>query len=688
VKLRFRFGHSWKREAVGPKGPRDAFTFELDGVNLVPGATDEPLVHVVSGLLDAVTALVADGEPAGQLSLEDAHLEVCFWRRSGLEVEVAIVDLTAGALALARPVVVELPVLLEAAVRCGRALARDLSEQGRSAESRSIEKKLSVLAGAVLEPVPPYAAERYTARRASDEGLGYVFEDGEGRVARWTRRSRAGLPYLLARGELQAAGGAPEAGWPVPKLMALARAASDGPQPVGGVSAPPEAIFAAGLELCLSLRAHNPALASNPWLEALQLRCADGLKALRQPLPDLSPAVLVRERVPPPAPPLTTRGELRRLTLALAWSRPTALGEDGARISLGKRLVLVHSPHAAHALDLEGATKFRRLSARGVAVARTGESLLATPHRLLHFPKSGRSASWVRDHDGVTLGPELTPVGGVLVTPMGRHGASGFDALTGRERWRFDPPRTQRSWLSVLGPRVFLGADSGSLYALDAADGQVRFCVRASLPCAGPSELFGQLVVTALNRGEHTAIFACTPTARGDATPAGTIRWTKELVLATPSRLAVSRSKLFIAGAREGRGWVVCLGTRGQLLWERAIPCDARTTTLLPWDGGVVAADARGVCTRLLPDGQVLWVLGGFGDELAHAIPLQHARQVLVVPGPAVRLVHPADGRVLAELPAAPRLTALAVDKLLNLYAYTEPGTLSVYTPGTALSVV
>lgn len=688
MKIRFRVGHSWKRETSGPSGPRDAFTFELDGVNLVPGATDEPLVHVVSGLLDAVTGLVVDGEPAGELSLEDVHLELCFWRRPGLDVEVSIVDLSAGALKLPKPVVVELPALLEAAMQCGRALVRDLSGQARDAEVLSLEKKLSALMGAVIEPAPARDFEPHVARRAADGGLGYVFDDVEGRAARWTRRSRAGLSCLLAKGEVQAAGGTAEAGWPVLKLMALARAASDGPQKIGGVAAPPEAIFAAGLELCLALRAHNPALASNPWLEALQLRCADGLKALKQPLPDLSPVALSPERTAPSSPPLTTTGELRRVGVAMAWSRPAALGEDGARISLGKKLVIVHSPHAAHAFDLKGATKFRRLSPRGVAVTPTGESLLATQERLVHFPKSGRSASWVRDHDGVSLGPTLTEVDGVLVTPMGRHGASGFDALTGRERWRFDPPRTQRSWVSVLGPRVFLGADSGSLYALDATDGQVRFRVRASLPCAGPSELFGQLVVTALNRGEHTAIFACTPTAKGDSTPAGTIRWTKELVLATPSRLAVTRSKLFVAGAREGRAWVVCLGARGQLLWERSIPCDVRTTTLLPWDGGVVAADARGVCTRLRPDGQVDWVLGGFGDELAHAIPLQHARHVLVVPGPAVRLVHPADGRVLAELPTAPRLTDLAVDKKLNVYAFTEPGTLTVYAPGTALSVV
>ena len=688
MKIRFRVGHSWKREVAGPAGPRDAFVFELDGVNLIPGATDEPLVHVVSSLLDAVAGLVVEGEPAGELSLEDVHLELCFWRRAGLDVEVSVVDLSSGTIKRGRPVVVELPALLDAAVQCGRALARELVEELRRPEAVQLEKKLTALTGAVVEPLTAREVEPFTSSRAPEAGLGYVFDDAEGRTRRWARRARAGLSCLLARGQLQAAGGGAEVGWPWLRLMTLARAASDGAQKVGGVLVPPEQIFAAGLELCLALRAHNPALGSNPWLEALQLRCADGLKALKQPLPDLTPAALRTGRASTVTAPLTSTGDVRRVALAHSWTKPVALGEDGGRLMLGRGLVIAHSPHAAHGFDLKGQTKFRRMAPRGVAVAANGETLLATQERLYHFARTGKSATWLRDHDGVTLGPDLLPQAGALVTPLGRHGACGLDPLTGRERWRFDPPRTQRSWISAIGPRVFVGTDSGSIYALDAADGSVRFRVRASLPCAGPTVLFGQVVVTALARGEHTAVFACTPAAKGESVPAGTIRWTRELMLGTPSRLGVARGKVFLAGAREGRAWVVCLGARGQVLWERSIPCEVRTTTLLPLEGGVVAADARGVCTRLLPDGQVSWVLGGFGDELSSAIPLQLSRHVLVVPGPAVRLVHPADGRVLAELQSGPRLVDLVVDKKLNVYALTEPGTLAAWAPGTVLSVV
>jgi hypothetical protein len=688
VTIRFRVGASWKREARGPGGPRDAFTFEVDGVNLVPGATDEPLVHVVTGLLDAMYGLAVNGEPSGELSLEDVARELCFWRRPGLEVEVAVVDLAAGELKSRRPVVLELPALVEAAAHCGRALARALSSHERTAEGLAIEQKLSALSGSVIEPAAERPRLPFQAQRAPDAGLGYWYDDQDGRSRHWARKSRGGLAYLLAFGHVQAKGGAVEAGWPFLKLMALARAASDGPQRVGGVTVAPEAIFAAGLDLCLALRAHNPALGANPWLEALQLRCADGLKALKQPVPDRSPTVVSVERTAWGEAPLATQGALRQVSVNHLWTRLVALGDERGQLTLGTKLVVVHSLHAAHAFDATGATQFRRMALRGVAVAPTGETLLATSERLLLFPRTGRSATWARDHDGVTLGPTLTEAAGVWVTPLGRHGAIGLDPLTGRERWRFDPPHTQRSWLACVGPRVFVATDSGSLYALDAAEGQVRFRVRASLPYAGPSVLFGQVVVTVLNRGEHTVVFACTPAARGDATPAGTPRWTRELMLSTPSRVAVARGKLFVAGGREGRTWVVCLGRRGQVLWERSVPSDVRTVTLLPFDGGVLAGDARGVCTRLRSDGQVAWVLGGFDDELSQPIPLQLARHVLVVPGPTVRLVHPQDGRVLGKLATGPRLSDLAVDRRLNIYAFSEPNTLTAFAPGTVLSVL
>lgn len=114
--IRFRVGHSWMRETPGPGGPRDAFAFELEGINVLPGANDEPLVRIVGALVDAVASLVVDGERAGQVSLEDVHLELCFWRTVGVEVVASVIDLSSPPRLVRAPIPVELPALVEA--RC------------------------------------------------------------------------------------------------------------------------------------------------------------------------------------------------------------------------------------------------------------------------------------------------------------------------------------------------------------------------------------------------------------------------------------------------------------------------------------------------------------------------------------------------------------------------------------------
>ncbi|HEY1087391.1 MAG TPA: hypothetical protein VGE37_06845, partial [Archangium sp.] len=174
----------------------------------------------------------------------------------------------------------------------------------------------------------------------------------------------------------------------------------------------------------------------------------------------------------------------------------------------------------------------------------------------------------------------------------------------------------------------------------------------------------------------------------GETTPAGAIAWTREFVLSQPSAPVSARGRSWLAGAREGRTVVICLGPRGQVLWEKPIPCDARSVSLLPWEGGVIASDARGAATRLLPDGSTDWVLGSAGDELNHPIAPSVRRKTLIVPGPVTRLVQPSGGRVLAELATGARTLDLVADAKLTLYVLREPGTLETFVPGTALAVV
>jgi PQQ-like domain len=523
--------------------------------------------------------------------------------------------------------------------------------------------------------------------RSANPGLGFSLRDDEGRTLAWTRKTRAGLPPLLFDGELTLPDGTAAAGLPFLSMMGLARAATEGAAKIGGQKIPADRVFLAGLDLCLALRSRSPALGANPYVEALQVRCTDGLTALRQPVPDTTIATVSPPRATPGVP-LAPVGDLRRVALQPRWSRPAALGEDGGRILLGKRWIIVHSPHAAHAFTRKGGTAFRHLSSRGVAVSAEGFALCATPERVLGFTGRDANATWLRDHDNSHLGPDLDVVDDAMVCAIGRRTVAAYSAMTGRELWRFEPPRTQSLLFSRVGPRVLVGTDGGTLYGIDTHDGQVRFRVKAGLPVAHAPVGVRHRALVVLNRGEHSAIYLCDALSAGETTPAGAIVWTRELILNTPSVPVSARGRTWLGGARDGRSVVVCLGARGQVLWEKTVQCDARTMRLLPYEGGVIVSDARGAATRVLPDGSAEWVLGSSGDELNRAMSPLLRRGTLVIPGPVTRLVQPIGGRVLAELATGARMLDLAADAKLTIYVLREPGALETFVPGTALAVV
>ena len=249
------------------------------------------------------------------------------------------------------------------------------------------------------------------------------------------------------------------------------------------------------------------------------------------------------------------------------------------------------------------------------------------------------------------------------MTSIARRGVAGFDPMTGRELWRFDPPRTQRSYLTFAGSRVLVATDAGVLYGLDGSSGRIRFTVRSSIPFAGPAVRTGRRAIAVLKRTDLTAVYVCEALASGAKAPAGTIAWTRELALSAPSMPVATQGRIFLTGHREGRALVVALSLGGRVLWERPTPLDPHSQLPVAFEGGVVVTDARGHAVRLLPDGQPSWVLGGSGDQLSSPIAPVIRRRVLVVPGPTQRASlepagHRAQGRRRRRRPEAHHLRA------------------------------
>src|ERR671937_1098983 len=131
--IRFRIGQSWKRERAAR--PVDAFGLELDGVDLLAGASEEPLDRVVLELLSALEALVAGSEPFAEVALPEAHLELVL-RRQESELHLEVVSLARPARRLRGPVALDLEEMVAAAVRCAGGLLRDVREAAPALEPK------------------------------------------------------------------------------------------------------------------------------------------------------------------------------------------------------------------------------------------------------------------------------------------------------------------------------------------------------------------------------------------------------------------------------------------------------------------------------------------------------------------------------------------------------------------------
>lgn len=669
--LRLRLGERWRTEGQTPRG---AVSLEVEGVPLLPAIDETELAPWLSGWLRVLKQLLVDRAATAQVSLDVPPLEICLLRRPGLTLELSVISLDPEPRLVTPAVTIDLVELRAALEQATRAFLRGASEEKVDPEVLiGLERALREATGRAIAPFALAPHGPWSFSRAVDE-LSLELDDRDGRTTLVSRGSGS-LGALLTPGALRV-GGTTSAQPPFLALMGLVR------------RKPSAAAFELGLALCASLHARHPAWATDPWVDALFVRCTEGLAALRPPRPDVTVAEPPRPSAPRSDGKLAAVGAPRRVTLTPAWARPVALGEPRGRVALSAKAVVVHAPHSAHVFSTSG-EEWRRVHApRGVAAAADGTVLVATEASLACYGASEASARWMRDGGGLRVGGELRLIEGRLLTRLSGRGVLALESLTGCEAWRFDPPRTQRAVVSQVGTRLIVGTDAGDLYGVDATDGQVRFRIRGPVASPWPVATVQRDAVAVLTSASQTVVLRFAALAGGSAGQAGAVSWTRPLPFESASAPVVARGRLFVAGRAEGRGGVACLSGKGEVLWLRAVPVDGASALVVPFERGALVTDARGAAVRLLPDGDTAWVVGGQDEALTQRLAPTLAKGALVVPGPSVRLIDPLSGRVLASTPRDPDLTDYAVGRGLSLFTYAEAGALTCFKPGAVLSVV
>lgn len=724
--IRFRHGESWKREQGAP--PVDSFGLLVDGIDLLSGVNEEPLERVTSGLLEAIEDLVLRGAPAAEVSLSEANLELSLARQED-QVRLSVVRLGPWA-TVGRQATVELDDLATSAVRAGKRLLADIQRRAPALLTGSHCREISRQVG-LLESRPPTGALPLGRRTGSafwgstpgPLALSYRVEDPEDRFLWISSCRRAFVSSILCGGEIGVEAGGQRLltllGPPPLEAMNLVRAAGllaealdegtptlrfrldDHQPPVnidvahgtvetasGTAAVGAEALAAAFCELALELvrgiGVHHPPQLRNPYLRNLAEQGQSTLASIlvARDAGAARERRAVRGRAPSQIPLTRGRGRIQRVRFERQWQKHNLGAGTQGELLLGPNGLVFASHEMACGFSKRGALRFKHVASHGVGATADGFVVAATDARIMGFAAATpKEARWIRDHDGLPLGPTFIRAGGLLLGLSDGRVALAIEPVSGREVWRVAPPRADRCFLTLQRTRALVATTGGQLLGLDLASGQVRFRMRGATPFSGPAVPMGRKFVAALSRPGATLVFVA------DART-GAPTFDRELPYVLTAPIGVLGSRIFTLGS-SGEGAILsCLDGRGQLLWERHLPVAQGPSRLLPTGRSIVVCLPTGECCRVGEAGDLEWRLAPAGQPIVRPLAPVMVRDVLMLPGERVRAVEPRAGRVLAEVQSGPGLCDLKLDSRLNLYLLDDAGTLDAFRLTTHLSVV
>jgi outer membrane protein assembly factor BamB len=714
--LRIRIGRRWTRERG--TAPHDSVSLELDGVALVDGAEDEPLLPLVESILGCTGAL-ARGTPMADVSLPESGLVLCLENtEDGCALRIASLARPAR---LVRRVRLDWSEWCEAVLRMGEQFIGDLDQSSVPPTSRrAIRDRLRALRHPSRmppkRPVGPLGLRLGAAGRA----LVLQLNDGSGLLERAPRGNSAALGSLLGSGRIWISG-APD-GWHLdgPALLhvlelvrcgeevqralgtgveaveiqlpdGLSRVSLQGPGwSVGRQTLPwtaeevARALLSLGASAARAVRWAVPNQRRNPHLEELVVRSEAALALLRPVTPDRRQEPAVRRRSAPRATrsvrPLRRDGSMRRLRFLPVALAPGLAGPGPAALVPTDSSIVLLSDRGMDVLGWDGKLRLHRATPRGGAAAPDGRAVAATRTRLYGYGPQDANPRWFQPHDGAALDPVAISAEELILFGVERRGVRAVDALTGRERWSFLPARTRRLHLALAGVTVLAASESGVLTGLDLHDGTVRFRVAAPLPFTGPAQAWGPVVLVPLGREDRSALLALDPVL-------GEVRWLTELPLRQAAPPTAGGARAWIAGMNEDRPTLACLDVRGRVLWQRAVPVPERPAGVLRAGVELVVVGTTGAAVRVRRDGKPEWRSGAAGVAPGPVPPaLEHG--VVLAAGPSVRAIDVRQGRVLAELPAGRGVRAMAVSPRLDVALLDESGDLAIHRLASHFAVV
>ncbi|MFY0575627.1 hypothetical protein ACN28S_15800 [Cystobacter fuscus] len=413
-------------------------SLELDGVNLLPGAVEEPLVDVVPALLGALAALHAGGQRLAQVSLTEAHLELVL-RRSGADIEVQVASLSRPARLLRPALRLDAEELVEAARACGHGFLEDLKqvapERLRDEPGQALKQALKELEESAPHP-RELRPEPFTFRATAPTlpGFGFVLEDGDDVLRRAAREKGPALASLLCPGEVWLALPQRPVAWRAPGPPSSRRWSSRGRrrtaralevgeprfsfEPAGvrpeltldlkageaRLGGPPialraeellAAMYHLGRALALAMSERERSLANNPYLQELTERSREGLSHLRGAVRPPEEAGAAPARVAPASGasrPLKVPGRLRRLRFESLWEQRKLVDADTGRLLMGRQGLVYSSPDMACAFERKtGKQLWRRAASHGVAASEDGYSRRRARCACAAFPARARA---------------------------------------------------------------------------------------------------------------------------------------------------------------------------------------------------------------------------------------------------------------------------------------------------------